>query len=241
MSRESASWGVNRISRLPLFETAILLSLTVHFGIWCAFAWKKYKSQTDSPPSIEIDLTRPFRLTNNPLLARRAVNSGTGAPVVTSPVPLPPETASAEKPAPLQEWILPGPDTRELVKPASAEDPSSPTGLGGWGDGTGSGEVDWVYLTGLPKMLNRDELLRSLRRYYPEQERLAGREGQVWLDVHIDKSGNVSAVEVVTSAGQLFDDAAKKVIRAARFSPARVGENSVAVKIRQPISFQLEE
>ncbi|HRY28786.1 MAG TPA: TonB family protein [Elusimicrobiota bacterium] len=225
-----------RQHRLPPFETALLVSFFLHVAAWQALTWKERFVRQEEVDRLEIDLTRPFRLTDNPFLARRAKVSGTGAPIVEKPKPVTAPPAGEVKPP--SEWVLPGPDTKELEKPVTAEDPS---GLGGFGVGEGGGEVDWVYLTSLPQLLNRDALLRNLRRYYPESERRAGREGQVVLDLHIDRQGSVTAVDVVTSAGAAFDAAAEKVIRLARFSPAKVETRAVPVKIRQTVAFQLEE
>lgn len=220
--------------RLAPFETGVLLSLLLHAAVWQFLTHKDKFSWDESSDAMEIDLTRPFRLTNNPLLARRAENPGVGAPVVEKPRPL-------TGPAPVEpprDWVLPGPDTQELLPPP-AEDASG--GLGGLGQGTGSGEVDWVYLTHLPKMLNRDDLLKNMRRFYPEAERRAGLEGQVTLDVHIDREGAVTGADIAVSAGAAFDEAAKRVLREARFSPAMVGAQAVPVKIRQTIAFLLDE
>ncbi|MBI4396733.1 MAG: energy transducer TonB [Elusimicrobia bacterium] len=223
---------------LPPFETGVLLSLLLHVALWQGFALKRYFEKGSPDSSIEIDLTRPFRLTHDPSLARRAKVSGTGAPLVTSPKPVT-APAPAVPQTPPKDWVLPGPDTTELEKPSDGDE-ASPTGLGGLGDGTGTGEVDWVYLTTLPRMLNRDDLVKNLRRFYPESERLAGREGLVVIDVHIDSEGIVRTVDIIQTAGNLFDEAARKVIHEARFSPAKAGDKSVAVKIRQTIAFQLD-
>ena len=48
-------------------------------------------------------------------------------------------------------------------------------------------------------------------------------------------------VFVVQSTSPAFDEAARKVIAEARFAPAKVREKSVAVKIRQTITFRLED
>ena len=77
--------------------------------------------------------------------------------------------------------------------------------------------------------------------FYPYAERQAQREGRVVVNVHINKAGDVSGVDVTTSAGVLFDEAAKKVLSLARFSPARAGERPVAVKMPQTLDFKLEE
>jgi TonB family protein len=224
--------GHFNIKKLPPFETALLLSLLVHVGLWQAFTLKNLW-RSKEPSSIEIDLTRPFRLTQDPRLARRAEHPGTGAPVVAKPSPAPLAAPPAEVP---KDWVLPGPKTQVLEKPSDGE----AGGLGGRGDGTGWGEVDWVYLTEIPRLMNREEMARILRRYYPERERQAGNEGDVGLIVHITAEGTVRAVEVSDSAGPDFDEAARKVMAMARFSPAKAGKEKVAVKVRLPISFRLE-
>jgi TonB family protein len=224
------------VGRIPPFETAFLLSLLLHILLWRAVSWKE-EMETAETALIEIDLTRPFRLTDDPKLARRAEKPGTGAPIVTNPSTLP---GTPKKIEPPKEWVLPGPHTKILEKPSASDEAPPSSGLGGLGDGTGEGEVDWVHLTELPKMLNRDELLSNIRRFYPEAERRAGNEGLVVLDIHIDSSGRVGRVEIKESAGSAFDAAARRVIAEARFSPARVGSKTVAVKIRQSIAFQLE-
>src|SRR5688572_9000585 len=112
-----------RLLRLPPFESALLFSLLFHVILWQALSWKKHRDMVEED-LIEIDLTRPFRITSNPLLARRAEKPGTGAPAVERPSSLPsPEV----KPAPPKDWILPGPDTKILEKPA-VEEPA-PGGL----------------------------------------------------------------------------------------------------------------
>ena len=146
----------------------------------------------------------------------------------------------AAPPEPPKDWVLPGPSTQVLEQPATADDVSA-GGLGGLGDGSGFGEVDWVYLTEIPRILNRDELLRNIQRFYPENERRAEREGDVGLVIHIDASGKVRSAEVDMTAGGDFAGAAQKVIALARFSPAKAGKQAVAVKIRQTISFRLED
>jgi TonB family protein len=211
----------------------------------------RWFSPEDAGDSLEIDLTRPFRLTSDPAKEHRALNPGTGAPVVTEPKP-----GSGGGPALKgREWVLPTPETKTLE---TSTDTGSPTGtststaagvgngvgdggLGGLGDGTGDGEVDWVYLTEIPRLLNREDLLRDIQRYYPEDERRAGREGRVVLSVRIGADGRVRGAQVARGAGPLFDDAARRVMAAARFSPARRGAQTVAVRFNWPIDFQLQE
>lgn len=193
----------------------------------------------------EVDLTRPHVLVDNPLLARKAVNPGRGGHSTEGLKPVLDVPPAA--PAPEKTWVLPSADTKVFEKPlvnqgvpggtGTAEATSAGTGLGG---GDGSGEVDWIYLTEKPRLLNLDEILRDIRKYYPEEERRAGREGEVILDIHLDEAGRVVKMDVTGSAGAAFDIAARRVMARARFSPARAGSKVVPVKMRQPVAFLLE-
>lgn len=93
----------------------------------------------------------------------------------------------------------------------------------------------------LPRLLNRDELSHSLRRFYPEKERRAGREGSVKVKLHIGIDGRVGRVEIMESKGKSFDKAAKSVAKRMRFSPAMFNGRLVAVRLRQTIIFRLED
>jgi TonB family protein len=231
--------------RQDVFHWALLGSLLLHSTLWTFSAWQNHVLLSETPSPMEIDLTRPFRITSDPKLARRAVVSGTGAPLVESPKPL-----AAPGPAvKAQEWILPGAKTVELVKPTTAEslaggqgtEDGPGGGLGGLGDGTGGGEVDWVYLTEVPQLLNRNELLRNMKKFYPPEERAAGREGVVALTVHINEEGRVILSDVAHTSSAAFDQAAKRVLAVAKFSPARIGKKAVPVKMKQSVYFQLEQ
>ena len=101
-------------------------------------------------------------------------------------------------------------------------------------------EVALISLTAFPKLINRQDLSASLRRFYPEAERRAGQEASVVLDLHVSSSGNVTQTDVVRSGGLAFDQAAIQVAKLFQFSPARVGDKPVPVKVRQTISFRLE-
>src|SRR6185369_8794272 len=115
------------LTQMARFEAAILFSLLLHVALWQGLSWRERwdaARQAEISP-LEIDLTRPFRLTSNPLLARRAEHPGTGAPVVKFPStsekpPVPNATnALGDKPttAPPKDWVLPGPSTQVLEKP----------------------------------------------------------------------------------------------------------------------------
>lgn len=240
------------------FQKGLAASLALHGGVFLLLNHRAGDGGGAplwaTADAIEVDLTRPFRLTADPRLARLSANPGTGAPIVDKPTPGPslPGGGVAAKGV---EWTAPGPKTTALTTPeiegnllSTSTGPSTGTGLvegpsqglGGLGTG-GEGEVDWVYLTELPKLLNREEMARNIRRFYPEEERRAGHEGQVVARIHLNREGRVSSLDVERSAGTAFDAAAQKVLALAQFSPAKAGDRAVAVKIRQAVAFRLED
>lgn len=244
--------------RTPPFRLGLEISVLIHGALFLMLVHRPggvdFSLNWAKPDAIEVDLTRPYRFTSDPHKAFRSSNPGTGAPRVEKPTPEP-FKAGGGIAAKGTDWTLPTHAIKILETPTEFGNPLSKStapstgtgtvegesrGLGGLGTG-GEGEVDWVYLTERPRLLNKDEVLKSMMRFYPFAERQAQREGRVIVDVHINKNGDVSGVDIKTSAGVLFDEAAKKVLSLARFSPARAGEKNVAVKMPQTLDFKLEE
>jgi TonB family protein len=220
------------------------------------------------PPPMEIEITSPF-LGDGPakLGAPKAFIPGKVAPVNATadkalvPVTPPPVVKPAEPP---KDWVLPGPSTKVLETPKVAATGSengtgtqnTPGGApggegtaaktGGSGEGSDEGVVGGhghggTPLLAFPKLLNRDEVLANLRRFYPEAERVAGREADVSVMIHIGVDGSVPTVDVTVSANPDFDSAAQKVGKLMRFSPAIGLDNKpVPVRLPQPIQFRLE-
>lgn len=211
-----------------------------------------------SPPPFEIEITDPY-LGDGPakLGAPKAFVPGAVNRLSPREEPriVPPKTPAETAPEPPKDWTLPGPETRK-VEPAPPP-PQTPGGAeggtgtsplaGGSGEGadfgvpggTGSGGTR---LLQLPKLLNAEEVLANLRRFYPERERRAGKEADVGVMIHIGLDGVVSSVDVTASGGGAFDEAAQKVCRLMRFSPA-IGLNGkpVPVRLPQPIQFRLTD
>jgi TonB family protein len=77
---------------------------------------------------------------------------------------------------------------------------------------------------------------------YPESARRDGKEGRVILRVLVDERGRSKSVEVNLSSGsQALDQAAAKVMKRWRFSPARSGDTPVESWVKIPIDFQLTD
>ena len=88
-------------------------------------------------------------------------------------------------------------------------------------------------LTQAPRFLHRETPV------YPETMRTQGISGIVKLEALIDKEGRVRKVNILTSAGKHFDQAARQAILASSFYPAEVENEPVAVLLRLPVKFDL--
>lgn len=246
------------VRKTPPFRLGLEISILIHGVLFLALVHRPggldFAPSWAKPDAMEVDLTRPYRLTSDPKMAFRSTNSGTGAPRVEKPTPEP-FKAGGGIAAKGTDWTLPTATTKILEKPTEIGNPLSKStatstgtgtvegeskGLGGLGTG-GDGEVDWIYLTERPRLLNREELIQNTLRFYPKEEWNAGHEGRVVGYVHVNRNGEVSGVDIGKSAGKLFDEAAQKILSLARFSPARMGERTVATKMIFPVEFTLTE
>ena len=214
-----------------LWET-LLLSLGMHFLL---FHIGNLSFRLHEKHVVEIDITNMGHL-GMPGGGRR-----TAAPAPPKPVARPKEWV---KPAPNQK-VIPAPiPTQPVAAPALEEETPAPagpvgTGTGEYGIGTGDGSPN--ALSRLPQLKNLSDLGAILRRYYPEEARRERKEGAVTLDLHIDTDGRVQSADVVNSGGSAFDVAAQQIAKLLRFTPAFVGSQRVAVKMRQTIQFKLED
>lgn len=224
------------------------------------------------PPPMEIEITSPFlgdgpAKLNAPKAFTPGKTAVVNATAAKAPDAVKPPVAAVKPPEPPKDWVLPGPSTK-VIEPAPAPAATgSETGAGtvttpggvqggegtaakpgGSGsDGSDEGVVGGhghggTPLLAFPKLLNRDEVLANLRRFYPESERRAGREADVLVMIHIGSDGSVGGVDVSRTSGPAFDQAAQKVGRLMRFSPA-IGLDGRPVRVRlpQPIQFRLTE
>jgi TonB family protein len=248
-------WNTSKkqfFSERYLFRNAVLASILFHLLLVLGLFVKKALDHGPSISRLEIDLTKPFRIGGNPLLKPGGGTSLT--PIKVPGIPAKAESSPVtQPPAKPKDWILPGPDTKQLEKPGPEAAPvvTSPYGIPegtgegyqgtGGGFGGGEGQGGGIPIEKFPQLLNRSEILKLLRKLYPAAEREAGIESVVVVDLHLDAQGSVVQADLVGSGGQDFDEVAQTVAKKMRFSPAKVKGGPIPVKIRQSITFRLED
>jgi protein TonB len=105
----------------------------------------------------------------------------------------------------------------------------------GTGSGMGSGSGESIFgSVGGPRFIHR-ELPR-----FPRMARFQGKEGTVVLRLSLDHAGRLLHVEVVSGAGQGFDDEAIHAIQKSTFSPAVRNGRPVDCLALLAVQFQLE-
>jgi protein TonB len=238
-----------------LFQKCLAASFALHLGLLIG---AQLTRRLTPPPPVEVDLEAFMgRLGTGAAKLAAPKREVPGAKGLPKPVeaPTPPKTAPAPEPPKEKEWVAAGAHTKVLEKlpdpPATPGGAPDGTGIaartGGSGDGLPYGVRDGrgdggAPLKRLPVLLNRDELLANMRRFYPEVERRAGREGAVRVKLHIGSDGRVDPVEIAVSGGTAFDIAAREVGRRMRFSPAiGLDGRPVPVALPQDILFRLED
>ena len=89
-----------------------------------------------------------------------------------------------------------------------------------------------------------DQKPRVLRKFdpkYPEAARRANREAVVIVTFTVDVDGKAIDIEVAEPKGFGFDQAAIDAIERWRFTPAKKDGESIPMRVRQPIRFNLDD
>lgn len=98
----------------------------------------------------------------------------------------------------------------------------------------------FIPYTVAPKLQNKEEVLALLERTYPPPLKSAGIGGTVMLWVYVDEGGRVTDARVAGSSGyRALDEAAQKVARGMRYTPAMNRDRVTAVWLAQPIKFDV--
>ncbi len=104
----------------------------------------------------------------------------------------------------------------------------------GNGSGNGVGSIESAF-----GAADGPRFLRRVMPHFPRMAQLRGREGTVVLRLTLDKTGHLVNIEVVSGAGDGFDEAAVQAVRGSTFSPALKNGMPVACKAVLPVRFQL--
>lgn len=79
------------------------------------------------------------------------------------------------------------------------------------------------------------------RPKYPRIARTRGYQGNVVLEVLVDRQGEVSDLRVFKSSGySILDKAAEEAVKNWLFEPGMIGKEKVAMWVRIPVRFELE-
>ena len=224
---------------------AVLIAVAVHVGLALGLvAYFRHAPEPEALATLDlssVDLS----------FAERDDEMAAVAPSMPSVAePKPPQPKSVEAPPPPEDRALPRPpdpaamtfaepeETRPVMKTPETvfekqKEPETPTKVAAPSAPAAAPKQARVDAPPKPK--------RTIRPDYPRRARQRGQEGEVTLEIRVDAEGRVDSVEVVGSSGFAeLDDAAVRAARAARFTPAKSGERSVASKARLTLAFRLK-
>jgi protein TonB len=136
-------------------------------------------------------------------------------------------TKSLAKPQVHREKILPSSDSQSDEKKTA-----TPLIESGGGGNKEQGVHEGV-VSEAPKVIQEKKIL------YPISARRAGVEGVVELKLVIDTEGRVREAAIIRGPGYGLDEAALEGIKEFVFSPAKVGNEKVAVRILYKYRFRL--
>jgi protein TonB len=161
-------------------------------------------------------------------------------------------------PQPIPTRKTPAPKTESIPKPQLVRTPQQIVPLHSMIDfeitaSNVGGDFDVSFAIGQPTGLNSGTLfnisdvdrqpspLIQLKPLYPARARMRKIEGSVSLEFTVSKTGNTKNIKIISAnPPKIFNRAAIRAIEHWRFSPAQLSGNSVPVRIRQTIRFELK-
>ncbi len=227
MNREQSRWGDSFPAawRREGYENRVLIGAFVISGLaHAAFFWGGLSAPHATANVVELDLTQAAA-SSPPARQKKAAS------------PPRPEPRPSPRPKLKKEWNASLHSALARATTAQAVVPPFPTA----GSNAVQDEVFAGSAIAAPRLLNGRELAGLLRRYYPEREREAGVEGKVVMVLHVDPEGRVVRAESAGSGSADFIASARRIALLLRFSPTVVAGRRVPVRLRQAISFQLEQ
>lgn len=126
----------------------------------------------------------------------------------------------------------------KTVEPGTSADAQAPVPADSGADSSGGSESgglgEWTELTQKPRVT------KEIKARYTDEARAKGLEGLVVCDLVIGENGHIRSVTLVQGLGAGLDEAAVEALKSFEFSPAKIGDRTVAVKIRYKYRFQLQ-
>jgi TonB family protein len=120
---------------------------------------------------------------------------------------------------------------------APAADPSARSGAGLGVDAHAAGSDDVVHAAAAVQVPAR--LVQAVAPVYPGHARADDLEGDVGVEIVVDREGRVIDARVTRPAGHGFDAAALTAVRAYRFSAAQRDGRTVRVRMPWSVQFRL--
>ena len=125
--------------------------------------------------------------------------------------------------------------------PAEPAAELAPTSAPGTASGNPTAEPVFTPFTVKPEFTNREEAVAAVAASYPELLKDAGVGGSALVWLYIDATGVVKNVRLNKSSGRdELDAAALKAARTFRFTPAKNGNEPVAVWVAIPVKYRVQ-
>lgn len=96
-----------------------------------------------------------------------------------------------------------------------------------------------VQVEALPRPQNVPELVAALQQAYPPELRAAGVGGIVELSFVVGPDGSTQAARVLSASDSAFIAPSLQALSVLRFTPAQVGGRPVAVRVEQPLQWNV--
>lgn len=90
----------------------------------------------------------------------------------------------------------------------------------------------------MPRVSNRNAVVRALEQFYPGPLREQGISGSASIRFVVERDGVPGSLQVAGSTSPDFGVAAFEVIKRMRFHPATVGGVPVRVRVTLPVTFE---
>jgi len=236
--------------RPRLINPRMMAWIAVAHGVLALVVWIAYRRSTAEPPPRPPDTyVLEFPIFDDPTLVqtadpRPAVEPG-GTRELRAPAQVPrrvPPPDPREQPVDPREYSGRGPIARlEVPSPRPlVPDPVTPRR---WYPNFNTGVLPAEFAEVQPAVADPGEAGRLLQRHYPAELAADQVSGTTLVEVVVEANGRVrrGSAHIVESSHEPFAEATLRIIERLRFTPARVGEQPVAVAAKVPSVWRAPE